>query len=54
MGQNKIYQSLISLTAWEDRKYRNARNKRRSWVKAEMKTAVRKLRRQNKIISIDK
>ena len=48
--KNKNYQALISWFAWFDRKDRNARGKRRAWVKAEMKEAARKIRRNNKKI----
>ena len=50
--KNKMYQALISWFAWTDRKDRNARGKRRAWVKAEMKAAARKIRRNNKRIDL--
>lgn len=51
--KNKMYQALISWFAWTDRKDRNARGKRRAWVKAEMKAAARKVRRQNKHVNLE-
>ena len=51
--KNKNYQAITSLFAWTDRKYRNARGKRRAWVKAEMKEAARRIRRKNKQIDME-
>lgn len=53
MGTSKMYQSLVSWFAWADRKDRNARGKRRAWVKAEMKEAARKIRRNNRKVDND-
>lgn len=53
MGTNKMYQSLVSWFAWADRKDRNARGKRRSWVRAEMKEAARRIRRNNKKVDTE-
>lgn len=51
--KNKNYQALTSLFALSDREHRNARGKRRAWVKAEMKEAARKTRRNNRKIEME-
>ena len=51
---NKHYQSINHYVDKGDKWLKNSRRKRLAWVKAEMKRAIRKIRRNNKKIEMEK